>query len=182
MRKIVRAHRPVLLTDDLSDNISSHSYRVTWIGWFLAKEEKADPYKVLLMCLSHDISEARSNDQNWIHKKYVKVFEDEITKDQIKDLPAESELNLITKEYKERESKEAIVAKDADLLDQILLLKEYIWQGNKEAESWLYKNKGKKQNTHLVMLKTKTAKKLAKEIIKQNPGDWWKDIWTEKRR
>jgi hypothetical protein len=54
--------------------------------------------------------------------------------------------------------------------------------GNKEADSWLYKNKGKKENTHLIMLKSRTAKKLAKEIIKQNPGDWWKDVWTEKRR
>jgi putative hydrolase of HD superfamily len=75
MRKTARAHRQTLLTDDLSDNIASHSYRVTWIGWFLAKAEKVDPYKVLLMCLSHDLSETRSGDQNWIHKKYIKVFE-----------------------------------------------------------------------------------------------------------
>lgn len=26
------------------------------------------------MCLAHDIAEVRSNDQNWVHKKYVKVF------------------------------------------------------------------------------------------------------------
>lgn len=181
MRKIARAHRQSLLTDDLSDNISSHSYRVIWIGWFLAKEERADPYKVLLMCLSHDISEARSNDQNWVHKKYVKVFEDEIVKDQIKNLPVENELGKIMEEYKQRKTKEAKVAKDADLIDQILLLKEYVWQGNKEAEDWLGNNKGK-GNMQYKLLHTPSAKKLAGEILKQKPSDWWRDKWTEKRR
>src|SRR3989304_1489360 len=57
LRKILRSHRQTLLTDDLSDNIASHSFRVTLIGWFLAKLEQADPYKVLLMCLFHDFSE-----------------------------------------------------------------------------------------------------------------------------
>lgn len=181
MRKIARSHRQTLLTDDLSDNISSHSYRVTWIGWFLAKEEKVDPYKVLLMCLSHDISEARSNDQNWVHKKYVKVFEDEITRDQIKNLPAERELDELTKEYKERKTKEAKTAKDADLIDQILLLKEYSLQGNREAKDWLGDNKGK-GNMQYKLLKTISGKKLADEILKQNPSDWWRNDWTEKRR
>lgn len=69
-----------------------------------------------------------------------------------------------------------------DLIDQILLIKEYIWQGNKEADGWLKKGKGTNPNTHIKMLKSKTAKRLAQKIIKQEPGDWWKNIWTEKRR
>ena len=181
MRKIARGHRQSLLTDDLSDNISSHSYRVTWIGWLLAKMENVDPYKVLLMCLSHDTSEARSGDQNWIHKKYVKVFEDEIIKDQIEGLPAENELKLVTSEYNKRETKESRIAKDADLLDQLLLLKEYVLAGNNEAVSWL-KNDGNNKNKHIELLYSKSAKKIAKEIMKQNPSDWWKNVWTEKRR
>ena len=64
LRKIARAHRQTLLTDDLSDNISSHSYRVTIIGWMLAETEKADINKVIKMCLLHDLAESRSNDQN----------------------------------------------------------------------------------------------------------------------
>ena len=39
LRKIPRAHQQVLLTQDLSDNIASHSYRVAMIAWFLAKME-----------------------------------------------------------------------------------------------------------------------------------------------
>lgn len=181
MRKIARAHRQSLLTDDLSDNIASHSYRVTWIGWLLAKMEKVDASNVMLMCMAHDTAEARSGDQNWVHKKYVKVFEDEIIKDQITGLPGEADLKKTLGEYHKRETKEAKIAKDADLLDQILLLKEYILSGNKEAVSWL-KDDGNKKNKHFELLYSKSAKILAKEIVKQNPSDWWKNVWTEKRR
>lgn len=181
MRKIARAHRQTLLTDDLSDSISSHSYRVTWIGWILAKSEKADVEKVIQMCLSHDIAEVRSNDQNWVHKKYVKVFEDEITSDQIKGLPAESDLKKVIDEYQMRKTKEAKIAKDADLIDQLLLLKEYVWQGNKEAAEWLGKNKGR-GNMQYKLLTSPSAKKLAAEILRQKPSDWWSKNWTEKRR
>lgn len=181
MRKIARAHRQTLLTDDLSDNIASHSYRVSLIGWILAKEEEANIEKVLKMCLAHDMAEVRSNDQNWVHKKYVKVFEDEIIRDQTKNLSLEKDILKILNEYSERKTKEAKIAKDADLIDQILLLKEYAVVGNKEALAWLggKRNRGNKQ---FQLLETASGKKLAAEILRQNPTDWWKDIWTEKRR
>lgn len=177
LRKIIRSHRQVLITDDTSDNIASHSFRVAVIGWFLAKEEKADPYKVLLMCLFHDMGEARSNDLNWVHKKYVKVFEDEITRDQLKNLPFDKELLQTSKEYSERKSKESKIAKDADLLDQILLIEEYSYQGNEEARLW---KKGK--GGHAKKLTSKSAKKLARAIKSKKPSEWWANIWTPKRR
>lgn len=176
LRKVARSHRQTLLTDDLSDNISSHSYRVTMIGWFLAKSEKADPYKVLLMCLFHDTAEARTGDQNWVNKKYIKAFEDEAIKDQIKNLPFKEDLSSVVDEYSERKSKESWVAKDADLLDQMLLLKEYAWRGNNEALAWL------KDSEQAKRLKTTTGKKLAQEILKQKPHDWWTNLWTADRR
>jgi len=176
LRKTIRSHRQTLLTDDLSDNIASHSFRVSVIGWYLAKLEKADPYKVLLMSLFHDFSESRSGDQNWIHKKYLKVFEEEIQKDQFVDKPFGDELVGVLIEYDERKTLEAHLAKDADLLDQILLLKEYEWVGNKEALLWL---KGREQEKRLF---STSAKKLVKEIYLQKPSSWWNKIWTAKRR
>ena len=176
LRKIPRAHMQTLLTNDLSDNIASHSFRVAMIGWFLAQIENVDSDKVLLMCLFHDIAEARSGDQNWVHKKYVKVFEEEITKDQIDGLPSKTLLGKIHSEYIARQSQEAKIAKDADLIDQILLLKEYEWSGNREASDWL---RGEQQYNRI---SSKAAKKLAEEIIKQKPHAWWNNIWTEKRR
>ncbi len=176
LRKVLRSHRQFLLTDDLSDNTSSHSYRAAMIGWFLAVAEKADPYKVVMMCLLHDLEESRSGDQNWVNKKFVKVFEGEIRERQLRSLPHGEELVKLSKEYQQRKTPEARVAKDADLLDEILLLKEYSWRGNKEADDWL---KGREQEK---LMFTKTAKKLAHEAYQQRPSEWWQNLWTSKRR
>ncbi len=174
LRKTARSHRQTLLTDDLSDNIASHSFRVAVIGFLLAEKENADPNKTAAMCLFHDIGEARSGDQNWIHKKYVKTFDDEILNDQLSNV-SQKALN-IANEYEQRDSIEAKIAKDADLIDQILLLKEYEWTGNKEATRWL---RGKEQGKRLF---TNSAKKLVKEICSQEPSSWWNNLWTAERR
>ncbi len=181
MRKLMRMHRQVLLTDDMSDSIASHSYRVAIISWFLAKEEGADPYKTVMMSLLHDMAEVRSNDHNWIHKKYIKVFEQEINEDQLGTLPYPDFKDFIS-EYEKRESREAILAKEADLLDQILLLREYEWSGNKEANIWLYGKGGAKVNAQLEKLKTKTGKKFGKSIYNIDPSDWWNNLWTSNNR
>jgi putative hydrolases of HD superfamily len=182
MRKLLRMHRQTLLTDDMSDNIASHSYRVAMIGWVLAKEEDVDPYTVVMMCLLHDLGEIRSGDHNWVHKRYVKIYENEIIKEQLGTLPY-PDLEKLANEYESRKTKEAVVAKDADLLDQILLLREYEWQGNKEAKIWLHSGKGDdEENKQLKMLKTKSAKEIGRAILNENPSDWWNNLWTSKRR
>ena len=182
MRKLMRIHRQTLLTDDMSDSITSHSYRVAVIGWFLAKEEGADPYKVVMMGLIHDAGEIRSNDHNWIHKRYVKIFEKEIAEEQLGTLPY-SDLKNFIDEYEKRESKEAILAKEADTLDQILLLREYQWAGNKEADIWLHGKPGDgKTDVQLAKLKTDAGKRIGQAIYDVGPSDWWQDIWTSQNR
>ncbi len=175
LRKIPRSHMQTLMTSDLSDNISSHSYRVAMIGLFLSELEGANTSKVIKMCLLHDLSESRSGDQNWVHKRYTKVFEEEIIHDQLKNLPRSVELEEIVAEYNARQTLEAKIAKDADRLDQTLLEIEYVMMGNNQAKSW-----GRTNRTSLF---TKSAKTLSKTIISTDPSDWWtKNLWTDKRR
>jgi len=181
LRKVPRAHQQTLLVNDPSDNIASHSFRVALIGYFLAKEMKADSDKVLKMCLLHDLEESRSGDQNWVHKKYVKVFEDEIRKEQLEDLPDSGEFFSLSNEYAERQTVEAKIAKDADLLDQIFILKEYQLQGNKEAEDWL-KLSSEGSNQQEKRMHTDLAKQIALEAKKTSPSAWWEDLWTSERR
>ena len=179
MRRIQRMHRQTLLIEDSSDTIASHSYRVALIGWHLAKLSGSDPYKTVMMCLIHDLSEIRSNDHNWVHKRYVKIYEEEIAKDQLGTLPFD-DLFSIAGEYEERLSQESLLAKDADIIDQILLLREYEWQGSKEAEIWL---DGKRDGSKpLDRLKTEVAKGLGASIYERSPSEWWKDLWTYKNR
>ena len=181
MRKILRMHRQTLLTDDLSDNIATHTFRVTMIGWILAQKENIDPYKVVMMCLLHDFGEIRSNDHNWVHKKYIQVFNEEIIEDQLGTLPF-PELKELALEYEKRESKEAIIAKDADLIDQILLLKEYELQGNTEAGVWLHGKGSDTGNAQLKKLTLDASIELGKAIYESNPSDWWNNLWTSENR
>jgi len=181
MRKLLRSHRQLFLTDDLSDNIASHSYRVTMIGWFLAKAEKVDPYTVVMMCLLHDIEEVRTMDHNYLHKRYVKSFPEDVDKEQLGTLPYPDLRKTIT-EFRERVTKESIVAKDADLIDQIVLLREYEWQGNQEARIWLRGKGNEKQNGQLSRIKTKSGRKLGEIILKRGPSDWWSFLFTPEER
>lgn len=182
MRKLPRMHQQMLLSQDLSDNIATHSFRVCVIAWFLAKMEGADLYKTTMMAFLHDTGEIRSGDYNYLHKKYIKVYEDEIIKDQLGELPFDDFYELI-QEYNLRQSPEAILAKDADLLDQMLLLKEYSHQGNKEAEIWLQgKGNSEKVNVQYKNLKTPSARKLGEKILSGKISKWWENIWTPKNR
>lgn len=178
LRNIRRSHQSAFAKDD-ADNIAAHSFHTAIIGYFLAKELKADCDKVLKMCLFHDMEETRSGDQNWINKKYIKVFEKEIRNDQLKNLPHNEEIAELTNEYDNRETIESKIVKDADLLNQIFLLKEYEHRGFKEAGEWLYSGS---QSEYEKLMLTDLAKEIAGEVKKQSPHDWWQDFWTQKRR
>jgi len=162
MRRIKRAHSQII--HEANDNISDHSFRVTIIGMILANMENCDENKVLKMCLFHDVAEIRIGDANFINKQYSNLSEDDARKDQMMDLPIAEEVSKFLEEYEQHESKESIVAKDADLLDQMVLQREYFYKDHENHEIW--------QNHTEKSLKTESAKKLAKEIRSSNPLEW----------
>ncbi len=162
LRNMKRTHCQVL--PQANDTIASHSFETAIAGVILARMEKVDENKVLKMCLFHDIAEARTGDANFVHSHYVKQDEKQAIKDQIHSTPIENEVSKIIEEYTERKSKEAIVAKDADLLNQIILQCNYL-KNSRDLERW---------NRHSIKkLKTKSARALAKAITKRNPFDWF---------
>lgn len=182
LRKVMRAHQQRLLTTDPTDTIAAHSFRTTTIGLMLAiqYEEDIDILKVVVMCLLHDLPETRTNDHHWAQKKYVKTYDMEVLIAQLEELSGSISLLEIMKEYEERITTESIIAKDADLLDQMLLMREYELQGNRQATKWLNEDDGESKTEKLMV--TTTAKKLAIEIKNQSPGDWTYGISTSKRR
>ena len=147
------------------ETIAEHSFRCALIGYCLAKMEKADADKTMKMCLFHDLLETRTGDRNWINKHYTNANEEKARKDQCKGLPFNKEMLKLLSEYEERKTKEGILAKDADTLEQMFQEKEYYEIGNQQALDWLKYSKAK--------LKTKTAKKIAGQIIKGKSRDWW---------
>lgn len=175
LKKIARSHRQQFYTDDLSDNIASHSFRVCLISSCLGEMMKADMEKILIMSIFHDFGEIRSGDQNWVQKKYVKVMDQEIISDQLGGLLPGNKFYAYGQEYEKCLSLEAKIVKDADNLEQLLLEKEYFGKGVQIAGDWM------KGPSKISRLNTDVAKELALLIIELPLSDWWSNLWTNKR-
>ena len=161
LHNMKRMHCQVL--PHANDTIASHSFEVAITGMVLAKMENVDSDKVLKMCLFHDIAEGRTGDVNFVHSHYTNPDENRAIKDQLDMLPIQEEMTEILKEYEERKTKESIVAKDADLINQTILQCNYL-KGSEDLPRW---------NRHsMKTLKTESAKKLAKIIMERNPFQW----------
>ncbi len=148
-------------------SVAEHTNRVCYIGYVLAKisKNKVDGAKVLEMCLFHDLAETRISDLNYVHQKYTKSDESAAINDLTSELPFGEKINVVIHEYEIRESYESKLAKDADILELILSLKEQIDIGNEKAKSWI--------EAAVKRLKTKEGALLAKDIIKTDSDRWW---------
>lgn len=162
LRNMQRMHTQVI--PNSNDTIASHSFRTAIIAYLLADLEGADKDKVLKMALFHDIPEARTGDANYVHQFYVKDQEEKAYKDQLENAPAGKEIMELLDEYNERKSKEAIVAKDADTLDQLFLEKEVLGEKPEDFDKW--------HKFTIRRLKTKSAKELAEYLRDRNPMQW----------
>ncbi len=147
-------------------SVSEHISRTVYIGYVLSiLDGKVDSAKVIQMCLLHDLAETRTSDLNYVHQKYTISDEHKAIEDLAATLPFGEDILKILREYAARQSREAILAKEADRLEWILTLKEQVDIGNSRAKTWI--------PSAVKRLKTKIAKDLAKDIVKTNSDDWW---------
>ena len=154
------------------ESVADHSFRTAIIGYVLSSQEPdADRNKVVLMCLFHDLSEARSGDHNYMNKKYVEVDEESAIRDQVRGLPFGDEIKALIQEFNSGDTLDARLSKDADQLDLILELKEQLDLGNPNAQDWL--------SFAFRRLHTDGAKKMAEEILTTHSTDWWFDKKTD---
>jgi len=153
------------------ENVAEHSFRAGVVGYMLAKLEKVDVSKVAMMCFLNDLHEARLNDLHKVGHRYIdfKKAETAAHTEQMESLGSVGkELLEFHKEFQEQKTKEAIVARDADLLENAFQAKEYIEIGYKDAQNWI--------DNIRTILKTGSAKKLLDEIEKTSSNEWWKNL------
>jgi putative hydrolases of HD superfamily len=153
------------------ESVAEHCFRAAAIGYFLAKEEKVDVHKTVMMCLFNDVHEARINDLHKLGHRYIdfKQAEKAAFTEQMNALPEEFSQELITlmNEFQTQSSKEAIVGRDADLLECAIQAKEYMKIGY-EAQDWI--------NNIRRIIMTKSGKMMLDEIEKSNPSNWWQGL------
>ena len=148
------------------ESVAEHTLRTVFVGYTLCKTDASlNELRVLKMCVFHDLPEARTGDMNYVNKKYVKVDEEKAVRELTEDLPFGSDIKSSIDEFNRKETKEALIARDADQIALILQLKEYGDLGNKYAEEWI--------NFALQRLSTEAGKKLAQRVIKTDYSNWW---------
>jgi putative hydrolases of HD superfamily len=154
------------------ESVAEHSFRMALIGYLLSLQEpKADAMKTMLMCLFHDLHEARTGDHNYVNKRYVRIDEEKAVQDLAKGLPIRDEIVSLTREFSEGKSIEACISRDADQLDLIFSLKEEQDLGNAYAREWLH--------YAVKRLQTGSARKMAQEILVTDSTEWWFEKKTE---
>ena len=160
-----------------AETVAEHSFRCAVIGYIIAKRENIAPYKVLLMTLFNDMHEARINDLHKMSQRYINLrkAEDKAFKEQIGFLPKaiKGELSDMYKEYKKQNTKESLIARDADILECLIQAKEYEEYGFKEAAKFMKKAPR--------FLMTKSAKELWSLAKTLNLNDWWEKLSQFKR-
>jgi len=151
-----------------TESVAEHSYRTAMIGYVLAKMDgRADASRVVMMALFHDVPEARTGDLNYVNKKYVKADEAKAVADLAATLPFGEEYRGLIEEVSTEETREALLARDADQVEMILSLKEYHDLGNRHAEEWY--------DVAVKRLRTEHGRQLAEAIWETDWCRWWFD-------
>lgn len=154
------------------ESVAEHCFRCAVIGYYLAHVEGVDANKVVTMCLFNDIHEARINDLHKMGHYYIdfKQAESKVFKDQIAGLNENvaADMQKGRQEYEEQETKEAMIARDADILECLIQAKEYLDGGYPQAEKFF-----QKAPDHL---HSQSAKDLWREAREWDSGAWWENV------
>jgi putative hydrolase of HD superfamily len=140
------------------ENVAEHSFRTAVIGFVLAHMAGANKERTALLCLFHDLHEARTGDFNYVNR--TKALEHCLS-----GTGLEGELLPMWEELEETASLEARLAQDADQLDLMLNLKEQSDLGNRYADKWLAAARER--------LRTPQGQELAGTIMETDHTDWW---------
>ncbi len=147
------------------ESVAEHSHRTAIIGYALACMSGADPAKTVLLCLFHDLGEARTGDLNYVNQIYSNPDERKAVTDATRGTGLEDDIAALWDEHHKNTSHEAILAHDADHLDLMLNLKRESDLGNPYAMKWF---------DHAVQrLQTPYAKQLAQHVRDIDHTDWW---------
>lgn len=153
-------------------SVAEHLCRTAYVGYVLASMAEADIQKTVMMCLLHDLTEARTSDLNYVHQRYVRADEHSACIAMLSGQAFADEMTSMLDEYHDRVSRESVLAKDADNIEWLLSLREQADLGNLRARAWI--------EHVLKRLKTDEGQALARQIMTTVPDHWYaapEDPW-----
>lgn len=147
------------------ENVAEHSYRTTVLGYILARMAGEEPCRVVMLCLFHDLHEARTGDFNYVNHRYDTCRARAALEDATAGTGLEAEILGGWDELEAAQSAAARLAHDADQLDLICNLRTELSRGNEFAREWL--------DSALRRLRTPQARELAEAVLRADPNRWW---------
>ncbi len=159
------------------ENVAEHSYRVSVMGYVLARMSGIDPARVTFLCLFHDLPEARTGDLNYVNHRYGQCQPRRALEDCVEGTGLEDDVLPLWDELEENTSPEAMLAHDADQLDLICNLKVELDKGNAFAGQWL--------ESAVKRLRSPAAQELAEVVLRTDHNRWWygrveKEWWVRR--
>jgi putative hydrolase of HD superfamily len=154
------------------ESVAEHSFRCAIMAHYIALLENADPYRVVMMALFNDIHEARINDLHKMGHYYIdfKAAEKKVFADQVDKLDGKVKRELISlrQEYDAQQTKESLIARDADILECLLQAKEYYQSGHLKAKIFLTRAPE--------FLRAKSSRKIWKKLCRWDSALWWQNV------
>jgi len=148
-----------------NENVAEHSFRTAVVGFVLARMAGADAQRTVMMCLFHDLHEARTGDFNYVNRIYNKSARTQALADALAGTGLADDLLPLWEELERTETREATLAQDADQIDLMLNLKEESDLGNKYADKWL--------EAAVKRVRTPEGRELARTVMETDHTDWW---------
>jgi putative hydrolase of HD superfamily len=149
-----------------NDSVAEHMLRAAYVGFALGSlVPEVDRTRLVLLCLLHDLPEARTGDLNYENKKYVQVDEEKAIREMARTIPFGADLETLLAEFNAAETLESRLAHDADQLELLLVLKEEKDRGNPQADDWIA--------FAAKRLKHPVAQQLGQTILATHSADWW---------
>jgi putative hydrolases of HD superfamily len=150
-------------------SVAEHIHRMMHIAFVLARlsDRKVDELRLLHLVLFHDLPEARTSDHNYVYRRYVTEDMEKVFSDGTREWAHGTEIVAAIREFEAGETPEARLAKDADQLELLLMLKQQADLGKPHVDEWI--------TPLLARLKTEPGKHLAEEILATRWDAWWFD-------
>lgn len=146
------------------ENVAEHSFRAAVIGYVLARLCGADAGRVVLLCLFHDLHEARTGDLNYVNQRYDTCDARRALEDAVSGTGLGPDLLGMWDELA-GQGEDAALAHDADQLDLLCNLAVELAKGNEFAREWI--------DNVLKRLQRPVSRELAEAILRSDPNAWW---------
>lgn len=160
---------------DNDEEVGGHTFMTCVIAYFLAKEisgtrpgleARLSMEKVLTVAVFHDFHEARTGDLDKIATFYMTRDQEKANNDIFTDI--DNELLTSLEQYEKKESLEARIVYEANVIAFLVELKLLEEKGNIHAREWIDGN--------IVRLRIPEAVALAKALAQTDSHDWWKHL------